>query len=235
MASKEWSTIPWLGDNPPKDILHRLLDIAVDIPEYLSWFDNFSSMLETATSSSSSELTSLQTTVWEKAMELNVRLKLWEGMYVMSYPGGGPWDEINTIPSSDFPVFKCRDPNTLKTYAPRDLVYPDLLLATFMCFYWAMRLIISSTDGGLPSVLTIQERYESACNICRSMKYYVQNIPGSLVSRMMFVLQIAHESLADGTIEREFVMNLFLYIGKKFGFPAFSNQCSSPHVAIEGG
>lgn len=168
-------------------------------------------------------------------MELDARLKLWEGMCVMSYPGGGPWDEINTAPSNDFPVFKCRDPNTLKAFAPRDLMYPDLLLATSMCFYWAMRLIISSTDGGLPSVLTIQERYESACNICRSMKYYVQNIPGSLVSRMMFVLQIAHESLADGTIEREFVMNLFLYIGKKFGFPAFSNQCSSPHVAIEGG
>ena len=126
-------------------------------------------MLETASSSSSSELTSLQTTIWEKAMELDARLKLWEAMCVMSYPGGGPWDEINTTPGNDFPVFKCRDPNTLKAFVPRDLMYPDLLLATSMCFYWAMRLIISSTDGGLPSVLTIQERYDSACNICRSM------------------------------------------------------------------
>lgn len=225
LASREWLTIPWLGDNPPKDILHRLLDIAVDIPAYLSQVDTFSFMLQT-TSTSSSELIGLQSTVWEKATELDTRLQLWESMCVKTYPGGELCEELDPAPIDGFPVFQCRNLTSLETFSPRNLMYPDLLLATSMCFYWAMRLMISSTDGGLASVLTMQDRYESACNICRSMRYYVHNIPGSLVSRMIFVLQTAYNSFVDGTVERQFVMDLFRYIGKKFEFPVFSNKCN---------
>lgn len=202
-----------------------MLDVAVDIPAYLSEVDTFSSMLKNATSST--ELISLQTAVWEKAIQLEARLQLWESTHVRSYPGGGPWEALESIPLEDFPVFKCRDPSSLETFAPRDLIYPDLLLSTSMCLFWAMRLMISSPYGGLPSVLSMQDRYESACNICRSMKYYVQNIPGALVSRMIFVLQTAYDSFADGTIEKQFVKDLFRYIGRKFQFPVFSRQGAS--------
>lgn len=225
LASREWLTVPWLGDSAPKDILHRALDIAVDIPEYLSEVDTFTSMLKDATAST--ELISLQTTIWDKATEIKGRLQLWETTHVRTYPNGGPWEALEPIAVADFPVFKCRNPSSLETFTPRDLVYPDLLLATSMNFFWAMRLIISPTDGGLPSVLTMQDRYESACNICRSMKYYVQNIPGALVSRMIFVLQTAYESFADGTIEKQFVKDLFLFIGRRFQFPVFSKQGTS--------
>lgn len=225
LASREWLTVPWLGDNPPKDVLHRLLDVAVDIPAYLSQVDTFSFMLQTI-STSSSELIGLQSTIWEEATELNTRLQLWESMCVKTYPGGEPCEELDPVPIDGFPVFQCRNPTSLETLSPRDLIYPDLLLATSMCFYWAMRLMISSTDGGLVSVLTMQDRYESACNICRSMRYYVHNIPGLLVSRMIFVLRTAYDSFADGTVERQFVRDLFLYIGKKFEFPIFSNKCN---------
>lgn len=225
LASREWLTVPWLGDSAPKDILHRVLDIAVDIPAYLSEVDTFTSMLKNATAST--ELIALQTTIWEKATEIEGRLQLWETTCVRFYPNGGPFEALEPIPVADYPVFICRDPSSLETFTPRDLVYPDLLLATSMCYYWAMRLILSSTDGGLPSILTMQDRYESACNICRSMKYYIQNIPGSLVSRMIFVLQTAYESFADGTIEKQFVKDLFLYIGRRFQFPVFSKQGTS--------
>lgn len=219
-----------MGEAIPKDILQRILDIAVDVPAYLAQVDAFSTMLETATTASSSELVSLQSSIWETATELDTRLRLWEIVCAQDYAGGtGPQESLDPIPLEDFPVFKCRDPNTLETFTPRDLIYPDLLLATSMCFYWAMRLMISATDSGLPSVLSSQDRYESACNICRTMKYYVQNIPGTLVVRMIFALQTAYDSFAEGTVEKQFVVDLFLYIGKRFNFPVFATRFSPPN------
>lgn len=214
-----------MGEASSKDILHRVLDIAVDIPAYLAQVDAFSAMLEVATTATSNELVALQSNIWETASELDARLRLWEYIYAQNYAGGtGPQESLDRISLEDFPTFHCRDPITLETFIPRDLVYPDLLLATSMCFYWTMRLLISSTETGLPSVLSPQDRYESACNICRTMKYYVQNIPGTLVSRMIFVLQTVYGSFPDGTVEKKFVMDLFLYIGKRFHFPVFSSQ-----------
>lgn len=232
LASREWLTVPWMGEASSKDILHRVLDIAVDIPAYLAQVDTFSAMLEVATTATSNELVALQSSIWETASELDARLRLWEHMYAQNYAGStGPQESLDRIPLEDFPTFHCRDPITLETFIPRDLVYPDLLLATSMCFYWTMRLLISSTETGLPSVLSPQDRYESACNICRTMKYYVQNIPGTLVSRMIFVLQTVYGSFPDGTMEKKFVMDLFMYIGKRFHFPVFSNRDKDPNTS----
>lgn len=213
-----------MGEDSTKDVLHRVLDIAVDIPGYLSEVDMLSAMLKTTTASSC-ELIALQNTVWETATELDTRLRLWESVCNRTYPGGGPQEATDKIPGSEeFPTFTCRDPNTLKPLNPPDLVFPDVFLATSMCFCWAMRLMIAPKDDGLPGVISLQDRYESACNICRSMKYYVHNIPGTLVSRMIFVLRTANESFSVGTIEKQFVIDLYWYIGKKFNFPVFSNQ-----------
>lgn len=111
------------------------------------------------------------------------------------------------------------------------LVYPDLLSATCMTFYWALHLTLSTADSGLGSVLGLQERYQYACNICRSMKYYVENTPGGLVSRIMFVLRTAFDAFADGMVEKAFVTEVFRHIADKFHFSVFANQCASFSVS----
>ncbi|GFF34961.1 uncharacterized protein AN5342 [Aspergillus udagawae] len=245
LASKEWLTVPWPGDAPSKDILHRLLDIAVDIPAYLGQIDDFAAALRSGTASST-ELVAQQTAIWDRATELQSRLNLWKSMFADTYPPGRAWEEPAPDPASkpeieteteiendampSFPTFMCRDPATMDLVPAKLLVYPDLLSATCMTYYWALHLIVSTTDSGLMSVLGLQERYQYACNICRSMKYYVETIPGCLVSRTMFVLRTAFDAFADGMVEKHFVTEVFRHIADKFNFAVFANQCASSSV-----
>ncbi|OOF98349.1 hypothetical protein ASPCADRAFT_44614 [Aspergillus carbonarius ITEM 5010] len=235
LAEKEWLTVPWPGDGPSKDILQRLLDVAVHIPGYLSQIDEFQALLKAGTRPPS-ELVIMQSAIWERANELQGLLQMWKSMYADTYPAGGPWEESHyrADPTDDFPKFKCHNPSTMEVMIARNIMYPDLLLATSMSFYWALGLIISSTDPGLVSVLGLQERYQYACNICRSMKYYTKNIPGCLISRVMFILRTAFDNFADGMVEKESMADMFTYIGRKFEFPVFSNKCTSSSVKIEG-
>lgn len=238
LASKEWLTVPWPGDAPSKDILHRLLDIAVDIPAYLGQIDRFTAALHSGTVPST-ELVAQQTALWDRATELQSRLNRWKTMFADTYPPGQAWEEpaadTATRPESDpqttFPTFLYRDPATMRLRPAPLLVYPDLLSATCMTFYWALHLTLSTADSGLGSVLGLQERYQYACNICRSMKYYVENTPGGLVSRIMFVLRTAFDASADGMVEKAFVTEVFRHIADKFHFSVFANQCASFSVS----
>ncbi|RAL11985.1 Zn(II)2Cys6 transcription factor domain-containing protein [Aspergillus homomorphus CBS 101889] len=244
LSSKEWLTVPWSCDGPPKDILQRLLDVAVHIPGYLAQIDEFQVALRES-AIPPSELVTMQSAIWVRALELQSMLHTWKCTYADTYEGGGPSEDSSLDTSSDdlrdegassggvFPVFLCRDPSTMQIAAATNLVYPDLLLATSMCYYWALNLVISATDTGLVSVLGLQERYQYACNICRSMKYYTQMVPGCLVSRIMFVLRTAFDSFPDGMVEKESMSELFAYIGRRFAFPVFSNQCTSFSVRAE--
>ncbi|EAW08556.1 Zn(II)2Cys6 transcription factor [Aspergillus clavatus NRRL 1] len=229
LASKEWLTVPWPGDAPSKDIQHRLLDIAVDIPAYLAQVDEFADALKSGTTSSS-ELVSIQSSIWERAAELHSRLRLWKSMFADTDPHGQPWEESNTNSESDFPIFRCRNPTTMEVVTAQLLMYPNAMAATCMTYYWALDLIISTPDSGLASMLSPQERYQRACNICRSMKYYCESVPGYLVSRIMFVLRTAFDAFSDGMIEKQFAADVFRYIGDKFQFAVFSNHCASSSV-----
>ncbi|PWY70665.1 C6 finger domain protein [Aspergillus eucalypticola CBS 122712] len=235
LAEKDWLTVPWPGDGPAKDILQRLLDVAVHIPGYLAQVDEFSALLKGG-NKPPSELVNMQSAIWERATELQGLLQVWKNMYADTYPSGGPWEESpsEADPTDDFPKFRCRNPSTMQVIVGQNIMYPDLLLATSMSFYWALGLIISTTDPGLVSVLGLQERYQYACNICRSMKYYTQNIPGCLISRVMFILRTAFDNFADGMVEKESMAEIFTYIGRKFELPVFSNKCTSSSVKGEG-
>ncbi|KAE8344727.1 hypothetical protein BDV24DRAFT_9158 [Aspergillus arachidicola] len=232
LASKDWLTVPWAGDAPAKDILHHLLDIAVDIPGYLSRIDEFSAMVDKA-AACTFELTGMQSSIWQQATELQARLDMWKAAYADTYPSGTAWEVHDTESKDGFPVFRYRNTSSMSVTVAKVLQYPDILLATSMCFYWALSLVVSASDSGLVSVLGPQQRYQFACDICRSMKYYINNIPGYLMSRIMFVLRTAFDAFSPGMIEKEFIAELFQYIGRKLEFPVFSNKCTSSAVKSE--
>jgi hypothetical protein len=50
--------------------------------------------------------------------------------------------------------------------------------------------------------------------ICRSIKCFVRAVPGNLILRMMFPLRTAYDSLSEGSIEKECVQSMFLWIGR---------------------
>ncbi|OJJ45894.1 hypothetical protein ASPZODRAFT_26497 [Penicilliopsis zonata CBS 506.65] len=249
MATPEWLSVPWPADGPPKDILHLLLDIAVEIPAYLAQIDEFSEALKT-NALAPSDLVAAQTAIWEKASELDGRLHQWKALHADTYPGGSAWEvpvpssrqqqqqqqqqQDQTTPRDDdnFPIFQCRNLSTMQIVTPPLHYYPDILLSQSMCFYWAVRLVLSAADSGVVSVSSAHERYVYACHICRSMKYYVLAAPGCLASRMMFILRVAFDTFADGMMEKRFIETLFAFIGHKLRLTVFTNQCSESAVKV---
>jgi hypothetical protein len=217
------------------------LDVAVDIPAYLSAFDTFKAGLRGGTIVTPDWISATHIGLWEQATELDCRLQLWETIHASTYSCGpmqevsvdtiGPIDEDNDNPFR-FPRFQCRDLETGELRTPLVLMYPDLLLAYSMIMYWAFRLVLPAVDdSGLIPVLSPQERYEVACNICRSMAYFVPRTPGMIVSRVMFPLRMAFDTFSYGTVEKRFIGELFRYIGYKFRFPVFMNSCTDSALA----
>lgn len=176
-----------------------------------------------------------QQRVQTAATELDQRLKLWHSLYAVDYEHGymteAPAHSLDS--DKEFPHFQCYDLSTNKTFEPKILIYPDLMLAVSMCLYRALRLVVSgSSDDGLVSVLPPSKRYQIAVDICRSMRYYLHTVPGFLVSRIMFVLRVAFDTFTDGMVEKRFVQELFCYIGNKYRFPVFMNHCSESATAL---
>ncbi|KAL4896844.1 hypothetical protein BDV59DRAFT_190785 [Aspergillus ambiguus] len=228
LASSEWRTVPWPADGPPKDILHQLLDIMVEIPGYLYEVDRMMELLH-ASSVSSSTLMASQTTLSERACELDRRLLRWKSVCADTYPLGSWWEEkaySNKDRGNNFPVFQCKDLTTMSVITPSQLVYPDVFLLTSMLYYWAARLVLSQQDPSLVEVIGVQERYIIACNICRSLESYIQTVPGGLLSRLMFILRVVYDTFPEGTIEKQYVSQVFSYITNEYRSTIFARQCS---------
>lgn len=235
LANRDWISVPWASGAPPKDIFHRLLDIGAEIPAFLAQVDEFTVALDDF-KMLPSDLMTLQSALWEKGVELDRRLQVWKITWADTYPSGMVSEavEVRTEPGDgNFPVFRCHNISTLEIVTPTLLEFPDLLLAQSMCYYWALRLVISAADSGVVSVVSPQERYQIACDICRSMKYYVTKSPGCLPTRMMFVLRVVFDTFPDGMIERDFVVTLFSYLGKKLKLSTFTNRCPDSSVKVE--
>jgi hypothetical protein len=235
LANDDWMTVPWSEDKSQKDILHHLLDIAVDIPIFLANLDTFKSVLRRG-SICHTELATTQNELLEAVTELDRRLQLWQSLHANTYAAGSPeeidadsrnWDE-------KFPRFECRrNLSTTEITSPTLLIYPDLTLATTMCLQRALRLVLAANDdGGLITVLGPRERYQLACDICRSMHYFLHNVPGFLISRIMFILRVTFDTFSEGMIEKQFVQQLFWYIGNKYRFPVFMNECVDSATAV---
>lgn len=234
LANDDWKTVPWSADGHPKDILHLLLDISVDIPEFLGNYDALKSAVRHK-NFSQDQVLSEQKRVQAAASELDRRLEHWHLAYALTYEHGYMSEAaVDSITSDeDFPHFQCCDLGTNETYVPTILIYPDFMLAVTMCLYRALRLVVAgSSDDGLVAVLPPAERYQIAVDICRSMRYYLHTVPGFLVSRIMFVLRVAFDTFTDGMIEKTFVQELFWYIGNKYRFPVFMNRCSESSTAV---
>ncbi|EEA19349.1 hypothetical protein TMatcc_009482 [Talaromyces marneffei ATCC 18224] len=234
LASEDWLTLPWTENGPQKDILHHLLDVAVDIPGFLGKYDAFKAALWKG-KLSQSELVAAQNDIQFTATTLDQRLRLWHSVNVVHYEHGYMTEKsaAEYLKDTDFPRYYCQIVSTGDIDLPSVLIYPDLLLATTMCLYRALRLVVAGGDNdGIFAVLTSSERYQLAVNICRSMPYYLKTVPGFLISRLMFSLRVAFDTFSEGMIEREFIQQMFGYIGEKYRFRVFANQCSESSTAV---
>jgi hypothetical protein len=227
-------TLPWTENGLQKDILHHLLDIAVDIPAFLGKYDAFKKALMKG-KLSQSELVTAQNQIQSTATTLHQRLQLWHSVNALHYEHGYMTEKSTEeyLRDAEIPRFYCQDVSSGDIDQPTVLIYSDLLLATTMCLYRALRLVVAGGDhDGLFTVLSSSERYQLAVDICRSMPYYLKTVPGFLVSRLMFSLRVAFDTFSEGLIEKEFIQQIFGYIAEKYRFRVFQNQCSESSTAV---
>ncbi|KAL4924860.1 Zn(II)2Cys6 transcription factor domain-containing protein [Aspergillus undulatus] len=206
LARKEWKTIPWSAGTTAKNILHYLLDLAVEIPALLGQYDELQVGID-AQILSAHETSVKQAAFWNGVRDITNRLSLWKVNWVDGYPDGPP-REVEATEDTQFPIFHCRDLRTGAIITPTKFQYPDLLLTQTMCIYYAARLILSSVDTRPTDGVSRQEQYELSCGICRSLEWYILMSPGNMINRLAFPVRVAWEAFPDRGPERKFLFQV---------------------------
>ncbi|KAE8386306.1 hypothetical protein BDV23DRAFT_163516 [Aspergillus alliaceus] len=224
LATEEWLAIPWVNDKRPKDILQQLLDIASGVPSFLAELDYIMSMVN-ENCLSPLEMRTQQGKLNARADKTFRQLDAWKESVASAYPPGS----ISKSPApykDDFPIFQCYNPKTEVEFATH-YEYPNVILAHTMCYYWALLLVISEPTPIPLHSLKPCERYTIACNICRSIRYFIYAAPKNLIYRLLFPLLIAHSVFVPGSVEMEFLRDVSNYIERHFRTAIFTSMMGS--------
>jgi hypothetical protein len=221
LAREEWKTLPWSANSSEKDLVQHLLDHLADIPGLLAQYDSLMAATR-ANSLPLSEILDRRAMFELSVADIQHRLYKWKREY--ADPAGQPFEVPNQVedlggpddPSNRdfrFPIFRCRDMSSGTLISPPPIAYPDPELARALCLYYAALLTVSFVDIRKEGGLLPHERYDLACVICRSTAYTLQAVPNHS-HRVLGSLRVAYDTLPEGGIERQWVVNMFHVIGK---------------------
>jgi hypothetical protein len=234
LADEDWKTIPWSGGGSVKNLMQHLLDIVVEVPAYLAKYDLFVDLLRRNAISADNAATRHRM-LCKHISDLEDRLLFWKCDWADRYAPGQPKE--SAIHTSDngcepFPTFGCRDLETMAFIEPSPIVYPDALLAQSLCTYYATLLVLSASDlrRSEHGAVSEQRRYVWACFICRSVEFFVRSVRSPLVMRFMFVLRIAYDTFNEGTVERDFVKRVFVWISMRYKLKSFLGMV--PEISV---
>jgi hypothetical protein len=228
LANEDWKTIPWSGGGSVKNLLQHLLDIVVDVPAYLSARDTFTMGRR------GSDETARDGMLCRQISGLQARLYFWKHNWADRY-NGQPRETVFPPPepgSDPFPAFQCRDLKAMTLFQPKPIVYPDALLALSICTYHATLLVLAGSDQRKPGdgAISPEQRYAWACHICRSIEFFVRNVSSPLVMRIMFVLRIVYDTFNEGTVERDFIKRVFVWISMRYQLKSFLGMV--PEISV---
>ncbi|KAJ5708791.1 transcriptional regulator family: Fungal Specific TF [Penicillium malachiteum] len=224
LAREEWKTIPWSAGTTTKDILHHLLDLAAEVPALLAQSDQFQEAQESSVMGAQ-EMTVKQAALWNGITDLTGRFYQWHRDWVECYPDGPP-QEAEQKGDQGFPIFRRRDLRTGAVYAATKLIYPNLLLAQTMCVYYAVRLILSSIDTRPVDRVSLLEKYELGCGICRTYEFYILTAPGNMINRLAFPTRVAWEAFPDGGPERAFMAEVLSLVERRHSLGLWGGNMS---------
>ncbi|PYH85772.1 hypothetical protein BO82DRAFT_388970 [Aspergillus uvarum CBS 121591] len=216
LVHPDWMKVPWA--HKPKDLLHQLLDIGAEVPCYLSQTEKYRAELASGRLNYE-ELLNGHGSPSDWAQTLDRRLEDWYHHHITRYPHGSIIESDHKLDAS-FPNFACRHPDNGHTFTPRLLTYPDLLLTTVMCYYWALRITIA---GANPTPPPRHQRYQWACNICRSLEAYITRGPRCFIYRILYPIIVAYQTFERGSIERCFVDKLCRRLDELYQVNVFLN------------
>ena len=227
LAQNEWKTIPWSGGFSPKDIMAALMEHMVDLPGILHQSDELEKKGSDVASSNAKKAE-----LWYNIEDLEDRLREWKVKWADNYPPGQVVaHEFQTRDS--FPVFQYRDLNSGEIVTPLPLVFPDPQLARVLCFYYASMMLLCSAGRRPAQHSQKHAQFTFACLICRSMKYYINSVPGNMVNRMILPLSVALAGFPPGSIERTFVAEVSGIIQTKRNLTSWDHLLDSIGLRTE--
>jgi hypothetical protein len=229
-----WKTVPWSAGTTEKDMLHYLLDLAVEIPELLWKHDQLAEAQESQ-QLGRGELRAKQAQLWNGVSDLTDRFLQWKKDHVDCYPTGAPQETVEPQGRDPFPVFQCYDLRTREVITPPTLIYPDLRLLQTMCIYASARLVLASVDTRPEGAVPTAEKYQLACDIARSLECYLRRAPGNMINRLALPVRVAWDAFPPGGIERNFMRQLFALVEQRHALrlwgssmPELSPRSGSP-------
>ncbi|OJJ50383.1 hypothetical protein ASPZODRAFT_2117719 [Penicilliopsis zonata CBS 506.65] len=228
-ARPEWKTIPWSANTTAKDLLHYLLDLAVEIPGLMAQYDEVQAA-ERSGAWSTVELTAKRATLWNAVTGLTQQYVQWKKDWVDMSPDGPPRETTGSQGEGFFPVFQCRNLRTGALYQPSTFLYPNLRLAQSMCLYYTTRLVLSSVDNR-PDGVRPPEQYALACDICRSLEWYIRKAPGNMINRLAFTVRVAWEAFTPGGPERGYLTEVLQLVEKRHSLALWGSAMPELSVA----
>ncbi|KAH8600178.1 hypothetical protein B0O99DRAFT_565028 [Bisporella sp. PMI_857] len=227
LADLAWKTIPWSTKLLPKDLMQSLLDHVADIPALLERYDSITKSLKTGVLSSF-EASNQQKLLQAAVADTKRHFHQWEKEWVASYPSG----HICDVPANTgdyLPNFRCRDSITREIITPAVFASRDPQLIRTMCIYYSALVILLGVDTQ-PDEITLPEKYHYACLICRSLEYYIREVPRGLMNGVGFFLRVAYDTFPKGDIELEWAEEAFKRIAKGKSTKAFGSMLSELSV-----
>ena len=149
----------------------------------------------------------------------------WKRTHADTYPSGQLHETSVPLGKHPFPIFKTRNPLTGEVLSPPAYVYPDPQLCRTLCTYYGALIVLSSVDSRPsssaskpsphgPPIQPLQV-FGFALAICRSVEYFVRNVPGNMTNRMAFPLKAAWEATPKDGPEKEFLAGVWAVIKRR--------------------
>jgi len=184
----------------------------VDLPEILYQHD-LCAMAIRGKPHLDERITEQQQNLWGLVADFERKMRLWKRLWADAYPAGQPI-EVYSQGDDPFPVFRRLD-STGTIITPPTLVYPDPQSARTVGMYGAAMILLATVDTRPTGAITPSEKYDFACQICRTMEYYIRNVPGNHINRMAFPLRVAFDALPEASVERRFVGEVFHLVRRR--------------------
>jgi hypothetical protein len=221
LARHEWKTIPWSVNPSSKDLGQHLLDHFADIPTLLAQFDILAGAESNSIAVSAEQ--DRRAIFCRLLISLEYCLHQWRREH--ADPRGQPFEiplqlkvatelrDFSTL-YNILPTFKCRDMSSREIITPTLISYPYPELACALYTYYSALLVISLFDIRTEGKIQPQQQYNLACFICRSAEYFTRKLFEDDFMQILFGLRVAYDTFPEGGLERQWVEDVFLLIGR---------------------
>ncbi|KAF3025074.1 hypothetical protein E8E14_014519 [Neopestalotiopsis sp. 37M] len=204
LAKKEWKTIPWSLGTTGKDMMQYLFDEMLEIPNMLWHVDQCRGLKE---KSKKVEIYAKACTI---AATVKANLERWKSTWLDPVIWRKPHEKNLRQMDPTLPVFRYPNPeNPDEIVEPPDMVYPNGALLAAVMNYHAALLMVNDAIRELEDRTEDAASVASAHEICRSMNYFLVNLPASMLGRVAQACVVAYDLYPEGGIERDYMAKAY--------------------------